>query len=504
MNIAVTYSRASIGIEAPLVTVEVHISNGLPSFHIVGLPETAVKESKDRVRSAILNSNFSFPVRRITVNLAPADLPKYGGRYDLPIALGILAASNQLPQNNLSAYEFVGELALSGELRPIQGILPFALGTKKANRALILPKENLEEASLISEINLIAAIHLLEICSFLLGKQKLNTYTNQTVQRTRSAHSNLKNVKGQHQAKRALEIAAAGQHSLLFIGPPGVGKTLLSHCLPGILPPLSEDQAVELAAIRSVAGKKFEVENWGSRDFRTPHHSASTFALVGGGNPPKPGEISLAHNGVLFLDELPEFKRQTLESLREPLESGVISIARTGVQVQYPAKFQLIAAMNPCPCGHYGNPLTQCICSPDQIKRYQSRISGPLLDRIDIQCGLHPVRAFDLREKKATDDTTNQLIARVFQARSAQNDRAKQPNALLDLDSIKKHCALRTADETYLLQTMDKKNISARSYHKILKIARTIADLDSAMNIEHHHLQEALFYRHYDRLTKKG
>ncbi len=502
MTIAITYSRASVGIESPPVTVETHISNGLPAFHIVGLPETVVKESKDRVRSAILNSNFEFPIRRITVNLAPADLPKYGGRYDLPIALGVLAASKQIPGNKLLPYEFAGELALSGELRPINGILPFALGTKKAERILILPKENAQEAALINDIMLLPATSLLEVCSYLLDKQKLNFYSQQHFEKAQFTYQDMSNIKGQHQAKRALEIAAAGQHSLLLIGPPGTGKTLLSNCLPGILPPLTETEAVELAAIQSVAGKKLDIENWRIRAFRAPHHSASSFALVGGGNPPRPGEISLAHNGVLFLDELPEFKRQTLESLREPLESGFISISRASAQVRYPAKFQLVAAMNPCPCGQYGNLEAECICSLEQIKKYQARISGPLLDRIDIQAELAQLPTTTLTNNTIKEKASKEVSEKVLRARSIQMDRACKPNALLNIDEIKKFCTLLPLDEIYLQQAMEKKKISARSYFKILKIARTIADLEQIPSIERHHLQEAFFYRHLDRLKK--
>ena len=377
MTLAITRSRASIGIAAPSVIVETHISNGLPAFNLVGLPETVVKESKDRVRSAILNSHFEFPFRRITVNLGPADLPKHGGRYDLAIALGILAASKQIAAEKYDGYEFAGELALSGELRPISGILPFALHTKNAGRIFMLPNENVAEAALISGIQLIPATCLLDVCAHFLDKKALSFYLPKKYSPPSFSYQDLADVKGQHQAKRALEIAAAGQHSMLLIGPPGVGKTLLSHCLSGILPPMSEIEAVELAAIQSVAGKQLDAKSWCKRPFRAPHHSSSSYALVGGGNPPKPGEISLAHNGVLFLDELPEFKRQALEALREPLESGTISISRSNNQIQYPAKFQLITAMNPCPCGLFGNTQADCNCTPEAVKKYQARVSGP-------------------------------------------------------------------------------------------------------------------------------
>lgn len=493
MALAVTYSRASIGIEAPLVTVETHISSGLPSLNIVGLPETVVKESKDRVRSAILNSHFDFPSRRITINLAPADLPKQGGRYDLPIAIGILAASKQIPPDSVLDYELAGELALSGELRQISGILAFAIGTRKANKSMILPKGNLNEAQLLDGISLLPANHLLDVCSHFLGRELLQVQTKKNVEPQQFNYLNLNDVRGQYHAKRALEIAAAGQHSLLLIGPPGVGKTMLSHCLPGLLPQMSEQEATELAAIQSVAGLTINQKIWRKRPFRAPHHSASMYALVGGGSPPRPGEISLAHQGVLFLDELPEFKRQALEALRQPLESGQIHISRVNGQISYPARFQLITAMNPCPCGHLGNQQNECQCSPSQVKKYQSRLSGPLLDRIDLQAELHPLPAH-LLLAAASEESSEQIAKRVAFARNIQMKRANKLNASLSNGDIDKHCQLGKDERSFLEAHIKQQKISARSYHKILKLAQTIADLEQT-TINMTHLKEALSYR---------
>ncbi|MCU7810276.1 MAG: YifB family Mg chelatase-like AAA ATPase, partial [Candidatus Thiodiazotropha sp. (ex Notomyrtea botanica)] len=384
MSLAILYSRAQEGIQAPLVTVEIHLANGLPALSIVGLPEMAVRESKDRVRGALTNSQFEFPARRITINLAPADLPKEGGRFDLPIGLGILAASGQLPKATLENYEFAGELALSGELRPVTGILPAALAAREAGRTLIVPRQNADEAALVADLNLHCADHLLEVCAHLNGTSLLPTIRKNSRPTVSGHQPYLAEVKGQHQAKRALEIAAAGGHALLFIGPPGTGKSMLATRLPGILPEMSEDEALESAAIASITNRPFQPERWLQRPFRSPHHTASAVALVGGGSKPRPGEISLAHNGVLFLDELPEFERHVLEVLREPMENGWITISRATQQAEYPARFQLIAAMNPCPCGYLGDGSERCRCSIEQIKRYRNRISGPLLDRIDM------------------------------------------------------------------------------------------------------------------------
>ncbi|OGT84166.1 MAG: ATP-dependent protease, partial [Gammaproteobacteria bacterium RIFCSPLOWO2_02_FULL_61_13] len=385
MELAVVHSRALAGVQAPPVTVEVHLSGGLPTFSIVGLPETAVRESKERVRSAILNNNLEFPLGRITVNLAPADLPKDGGRFDLPIAIGILAASGQLPQGELQHYEFLGELALTGGLRPVRGALCAAQAVRAAERALLLPSENASEAALLRDLRLYPALHLVDVLGHLLGAAPLTPH-----QRTEPAGPgqgslpDLCDVHGQFQARRALEIAAAGYHNLVMIGPPGSGKTMLADRLPGILPAMSEAEALESAAIASISKDGFDPARWRVRPLRAPHHTASAVALVGGGGNPRPGEISLAHNGVLFLDELPEFSRHVLEVLREPMESGRIVISRAANQVTYPASFLLISAFNPCMCGYFGDISGRCRCAPDQIARYRARISGPLMDRIDM------------------------------------------------------------------------------------------------------------------------
>lgn len=500
MALAITYSRASLGMDAPLITVETHISNGLPRLSIVGLPETAVKESKDRVRSAILNSNFEFPTRRITINLAPAELPKYGSRYDLAIAIGILSASNQIPSEALSRIEFIGELALTGELRAVPEILAGALSIRKANHSLILPLDNCPEASLIDGIELLPARTLLEVCSHLTqGKQLLPFEPSHSKMCNTPDINDLKWVKGQYQAKRALEIAAAGRHSILLIGPPGVGKTFLSHCMTGILPPLTEEEAIEAAMMRSLSGRQIIPEEWLHRPFRSPHHSSSSYALIGGGNPLKPGEISLAHHGILFLDELPEFKRQTLESLREPLESGQIMLSRACHQATYPAKFQLIAAMNPCPCGHHGNALGECTCSPEAIRKYQARISGPLLDRIDIQAELQAIPMSLLHASTAEIESSEEVLSRVTQARTRQLQRVNKLNATYTVADITEHCQLQTELVTYLEDTCQQLKMTARSSHKILKIARTLADLDNCTTILKHHIKEAFSYRFMDR-----
>ncbi len=384
MSLAIVYSRGRSGINAPLVTIEVHITNGLPSLSIVGLPETAVKESKDRVRGAIINSHFEFPIQRITVNLAPADLPKEGGRFDLAIALGILAASEQIPKKPLSQYECVGELSLSGELRPIIGSLPVAIHTRDAGRKLILPQDNAAEAALIEHTSLFAANSLLEVCAHIAGQKTLDLFTANIAQSQNKPTVDFSDVQGQFHVKRALEIAATGAHNLIMLGPPGTGKSMLASRLPTIMPPLNEQQAQESAAISSISDIGLDVSQWLTPPFRAPHHTASAAALVGGGSNPKPGEISLAHNGTLFLDELPEFDRKVLEVLREPLETGHITISRANRQADFPAKFQLIAAMNPCPCGYLGDPSGRCHCTADQVSKYRAKISGPLLDRIDM------------------------------------------------------------------------------------------------------------------------
>jgi magnesium chelatase family protein len=500
MALAVVYSRGRAGIEAPLVTVEVHVANGLPAMNIVGLPEAAVKESKDRVRGALLNSRFEFPAQRITVNLAPADLPKEGGRFDLAIALGILAASGQIPSDKLSQYECIGELSLGGELRPVSGVLPVAIQIKAQQRKLVLPKDNVAEAALIKDIELIPAGHLLEICAHLAGRQIIQTEFSPQVPENAEFDLDFADVHGQFHVKRSFEIAAAGAHNLIMLGPPGTGKSMLAVRMPTILPPLSEQQAQETAAIASISDQGFHVASWLKPPFRAPHHTASAAALVGGGSNPKPGEISLAHNGTLFLDELPEFDRKVLEVLREPLETGRITISRANRQADFPARFQLIAAMNPCPCGFLGDPSGRCHCTSDQILRYRARISGPLLDRIDMHLEVPRIPHEVLRKGSQEGEESSLAIRnRVAVARDKAMARSGKANSALTAKEVKQICILPEPGHKLLEQAMERFGLSHRAYHRILKLARTIADLAHSETIEVSHLSEAIGYRKLDR-----
>ncbi|HEX6136588.1 MAG TPA: YifB family Mg chelatase-like AAA ATPase [Casimicrobiaceae bacterium] len=499
MTVAVVQSRALAGVEAPLVSVEVHLAGGLPGVRIVGLPDAEVREARDRVRAALQNAQFEFPARKVTVNLAPADLPKESGRFDLPIALGILAATGQIPAASLERYEFAGELALTGELRAIRGALAMVLSARRDGRAFVLPASSAAEASLVRDASVHPARSLLEVCAHVTGRQPLPALA-AAAPGACATGPDLADVRGQPHGKRVLEIAAAGFHSLLLIGPPGTGKSMLAQRLPPLLPPMREDEALEAAAIASLAGQ-FRLERWRVRPFRAPHHTASAVALVGGGGIPRPGEISLAHHGVLFLDELPEWDRRTLEVLREPLESGVIHVSRAARQSTFPAQFQLVGAMNPCPCGWLGHTSGRCTCTFDQVRRYRWRVSGALYDRIDMAIEVPAVPADALAMSQAglrAGETSVDVRSRVIEAHAAQHARQGKANARLHAAEVGEHCRPTAEAQTLLGQAMARLALSARAYHRILKVARTIADLAGSVEVTAAHVAEAIQFRRFE------
>lgn len=585
MSLSVVYTRANLGVDAPLVTIEVHLSNGLPAFNLVGLPETTVKESRDRVRSAMINSDFEFPSKRITVNMAPADLPKGGSRFDLAIAIGIIAASDQLKRVDLSHFEFVGELALSGDLRPIQGALPMAFAASKSKRQLVLPKTNGDEASLVSAAQIIAASSLTEVYLHLSNKRKIAEHISKKSPKAAPNHGDMSDIVEQYHAKRALEIAAAGSHNILFFGPAGTGKSMLANRLLSIMPELDEESALTSASIRSISGERICPATWRNRAFRQPHHTSSATALVGGGSYPKPGEISLAHKGILFLDELPEFGRHILDVLREPMETGEINISRAAQKVVYPADFQLVAAMNPSPTGD----IEDQRASPDQVLRYLNRISGPFLDRIDLQVNVPRIdlgKALQLKQQAketscdvlakqkrsnnvatmqvakcsnstvsanestctevtpsfsskhsdieamisikpepagATDnkqhsnsmsktaisttamivETSDVVKQRVIEAQARQMERQGKLNKCLSGKEIELYCPLSETESLFLSKAMQSMNLSMRAYHRTMRVARTIADLECAPRVNQQHLAEALSFRSFDRMLNE-
>jgi len=499
MAIACVATRASKGVEAPSVTVEVHLSNGLPAFNLVGLPETSVKEAKERVRSAIINAGFEFPMRRITVNLAPADLPKQGGRYDLPIAIGILAASNQVPKNSLNDHEFVGELALSGHIRHCHGLLPVIVDARKQDTTLVIPLDNRDDAELVGYQKVHFACHLQTLSEYLHGQTPLPGIQTglEWIDTAPQEHTScMSEVIGQYQAKLGLEIAAAGNHNLLLLGPPGTGKSMLASRMMQLLPPLSYDEALEVAALHSVADMSLKPHQFYQRPFRNPHHTSSAISLVGGGSKPKPGEISLAHRGVLFLDEVVEFPRRVLDCLREPMETGEIVISRAVAKLTFSCRFQLIAAMNPSPCGDVDN----ARATQDQIQRYLSRLSGPFLDRFDLTIEVPKLPDGALTQTGNKGETSESIARRVKIARERQLNRAGVLNSELSGRQLHESGGFEQSDLLFLEQSVNKLGLSVRRFHRLQRVARTIADLQGSKKVDRSHIAQALGFRAMDRL----
>ncbi len=493
MPLAIINSRALIGVRATSVNVEVHISGGLPKVNIVGLPETEVRESRDRVRSAILHNRFTFPQGRITVNLAPANLPKEGGRYDLPIAIGILMASKQLAKVDTSHYEFAAELALDGRMRSCGGSLPMVLAASAENKIFIMAPEDAKIAAL-ANIKVLMANSLLEVCAHLLGQKELAVAV-PDVNSKKTEYACFSEVKGQPLVKRALKVAAAGGHSMIMLGSPGSGKTMLASRFVGLMPALTNKEALETAAVYSLINQDIDATKFRERPYRAPHHSASAAALVGGGSKAQPGEISLAHNGVLFLDEFPEFNRNVLEALREPLEVGSVIVSRAAARAEYPAGFQLIAAMNPCPCGYWGHKQKQCHCTPQQVLRYRNKISGPLLDRIDIHMEVPTLTQDEIIETTTKAETSADIRQQTASARRYQIDRQGLLNARLTVVGLERYCGIDEKAQQLMRRATEQLNLSARAYHRILKISRTIADIEQEEEISAQHLAEAIQLR---------
>lgn len=494
MSLAVCISRALAGVSAPEVMVEAHLANGLPAFTLVGLPDTEVKESKERVRAAIVQSGFDFPARRITVNLAPAELPKASGRFDLPMAIALLAADGQVPVDALAGVELAGELGLGGELRPVHGALAMVAAAAGSGRCFILPRLSAHEAALVQGVTILPADSLQQVCAHLAGLQLLSPQSTVFEHQRWPDYPDMADVKGQGLAKLALEVAAAGGHNLLLQGPPGTGKSMLAARLPGILPPMNQNEALESAAVQSLGTQGFDVQLWCVRPYRHPHHTASAAAMVGGGSDPRPGEITLAHHGVLFLDELPEFDRRVLEVLREPLETGEIHISRAARQVCYPARFQLLAAMNPCPCGYHGHPRRACRCTPEQVNRYRGKLSGPLLDRFDLMVEVGAL-ALDELQGLPAGESSAQVRARVCAARQQQWQRQGKRNADLSPIELDSHCYLAPELQRQVAEMLERLDLSARAYHRVLRVARTLADLQASVLLTRQHVMQAIQFR---------